>query len=190
METEYRVPADVTAVQKTAPREDVTRVVVHSGVTAIEADAFRGWTSLEEIVFEGKSRLERIGDHAFAGTALREFVAPGSLKTIGAGAFADCKSLKQVRLNEGLESLGGEGDGAFQNSGIEEIYIPSTLREMSRATFSKCKSLRRARVVDGCRADIKHCVQSVVTVEIVAHEVSTSNENEETTEKAAQIAAG
>ena len=187
---EYRVPADVTVVQKMVPRKDVTRVVVHNWVTAIEADAFRDWTSLEAVVFEDRGRLERIGDHAFAGTALREVVAPGSLKTIGAGAFADCRNLKQVRLNEGLESLGGEGDGVFQGSGVEEIYLPSTLREMSRATFSKCKSLRRARVVDGCRADIKHCVQSVVTVEIVAHEVSTSNENEETTEKAAQIAAG
>ena len=107
---EYRVPTNITAVQKTVPRKDVTRVVFHSGATAIETDAFRGWTSLEEVVFEAGSRLERIGDHAFAGTALKEFAAPSSLKTIGAGAFADCKSL---RLNEGLESLGGEGDGAF-----------------------------------------------------------------------------
>ena len=143
MDKEFRVPAYVVTVQKTVPKQDVTRVVVHSGVTAIEADAFRDWTSLEAVVFEGRSRLERIGDHAFAGTALREFSAPGSLKKIGAGAFADCKSLKQVRLNEGLESLGGEGDGAFQGSGLEAMRLPSSLKRMGQNTFAGCANLKR-----------------------------------------------
>lgn len=149
MEKEYRVPADVTAVQKTVPKQDVTKVVFHSRVTAIEADAFRDWTSLEAVVFEGKSRLERIGDHAFARTALREFSAPSSLKTIGAGAFADCKGLKQVRLNEGLESLGSEGDGAFQGSGLEAMRLPSSLKRMGQNTFAGCANLKKLEMWAG-----------------------------------------
>ena len=102
---EFRVPSYATIVRKTAPRDDVRTVVVHKNVTEIADNAFRDWTNLEEVVFEPNSRLERIGDHAFAGTALREFTAPGSLKVIGSGAFMNCKSLKAVRLNEGLEEI-------------------------------------------------------------------------------------
>ena len=149
MDKEFRVPAYVVTVQKTVPKQDVTKVFVHSRVTAIEADAFRDWISLEEVVFEAESRLERIGDHAFVGTALKEFSAPSSLKTIGAGAFADCKSLKQVRLNEGLEVIGGEGDGAFQGSGLEAMRLPSNLKRMGQNTFAGCANLKKLEMWAG-----------------------------------------
>lgn len=48
---EYRVPENVTVVQKTTMRSDVKRVVVHPGVTEIAADAFRDWSNLVEVVF-------------------------------------------------------------------------------------------------------------------------------------------
>ena len=123
---------------------------------------------METVVFEPGSRLERIGDHAFAGTALKEFVAPGSLKTIGAGAFANCKSLKQVRLNEGLEIIGGGEDKIFRGSELEEIYLPSTLQEMRSNIFTGCESLKKVRVADGCKVDVKNYVPPTVAVETVA----------------------
>lgn len=58
----------------------------------------------------------------------------------------DCRCLREVRLNEGLEQLGGEGDGAFQDSVIETVYIPSTLQWMQLNTFAGYKGLRRIRV--------------------------------------------
>ena len=128
MPREYRVPSCVTTVQRIDPMNDVRRVVVHSAVSSIAADAFRNWRNLAEIVFAGRSALEQIGDHAFAGTSLWKFVAPASLRRIGAGAFMDCRCLKEVKLNEGLEQLGGEGDGVFQDSVVETVYIPSTLQ--------------------------------------------------------------
>ena len=85
-------------------------MVVHAAVTEIAEDAFRGWTGLTEVVFESGSKLRRVGDYAFASTALKVFVAPGDLKEIGVGAFMNCKELRTVKLNEGLESL---GEGAF-----------------------------------------------------------------------------
>ena len=108
---EYRVPPYVTTMKKVgAPRQDVQRVVVHAAVTEIADGAFRDWTNLAEVVFEPGSRLRRVGDHAFADTALREFTAPNGLREIGSGAFMNCKELRTVKLNEGLESL---GEGAF-----------------------------------------------------------------------------
>ena len=75
---EYVVPRDVTVVEKTVPRQDVCRVVVHCGVTAIAENAFRDWTSLADVAFELGSQLETVGAHAFMGTALERFDAPKS----------------------------------------------------------------------------------------------------------------
>ena len=102
MSQEYRVPENANLVPKTAMRSDVKRVVVHALVTEIADDAFRDWSNLAEIVFEQNSMLQSIGTHAFTGTALKSFTAPDSLRSIGEGAFAGCKSLKEVRLNQGL----------------------------------------------------------------------------------------
>ena len=101
---EYRIPQYVTVVQReAAPRRNVQRVVVHAGVAEIADDAFRDWTNLVEVVFEPGSRLKKVGDHAFADTALREFAAPEGLKEIGSGTFMNCKELRTVKLNKGLE---------------------------------------------------------------------------------------
>ena len=140
---EYHVPQYITVVRGEAPKLDVRRVVIHAGVTEIAEDAFRDWTGLEEVVFELGSRLERIGDRAFAGTALRKFMAPATLNELGDDVFMGCRNLKTVRLNEDLESI---GDRAFQNSGVEEIRLPSSLLKVGKNAFAGCKCLERVEM--------------------------------------------
>ena len=50
--------------------------------------------------------METIGLFAFYNTGLESVEFPESLRTVAQGAFSDCKSLKSVILNEGLEVLG------------------------------------------------------------------------------------
>lgn len=89
---EYRIPQYITVMKgETVPRLEIKRIVVHAAVTEIASGAFRGWASLEEVVFEPGSRLRRIRDYAFTGTALKVFTTPKRLKEIGNGAFTDCK---------------------------------------------------------------------------------------------------
>ena len=70
------------------------------------------------------SLLEKAGENCFYGTAIREFLAPQSLREIGSGAFSGCKSLERVALNEGLEKLGECGNdrysiGVFSSTKIQ-----------------------------------------------------------------------
>ena len=155
MSQEYRVPKEVTVVRNSFVLDYVRTVVVYTGVTEIADEAFRDWENLAEVVFEPGNRLARIGTHAFANTALEKFIAPKSLREIGNGAFMNCVSLREARLNEGLESL---GEGAFWGSGLETVYIPATLRVLPRQTFSNCWCLRRVEVVDGCRFGLQYCL--------------------------------
>ena len=152
---EYRIPQYVTVVRRVVPRQDVCRVIVHRGVTTIEEDAFLDWANLREVVFEPGSRLEMVGTYAFAGTALESFTAPRSLRRIDAGAFANCRNLREAMLNEGLQYI---GESAFYGSGVETVYIPSTLREMPKGALFRCGSLKRVEVAEGCKVDVKYCV--------------------------------
>ncbi|QKX39421.1 leucine-rich repeat domain-containing protein [Metamycoplasma hominis] len=57
---------------------------------------------------------------------------PSSVKEIGESAFFDCKILKEVILNEGLEKIGAR---AFSNTNIKSITIPDTVKEIGNWAF-------------------------------------------------------
>ncbi|RAW47457.1 hypothetical protein DQW92_01315, partial [Metamycoplasma hominis] len=57
---------------------------------------------------------------------------PGSVKEIGESAFSDCKNLKEVTLNEGLEKIGA---WAFKYTNIKSITIPGSIKEIDDWAF-------------------------------------------------------
>lgn len=62
-------------------------------------------------------------------------VFPSTLKSVGESAFSSIRTLKEVRLNEGLETIGKE---AFRNCGITSaITIPSTLQSLGVNAFNE-----------------------------------------------------
>ena len=71
---------------------------------------------------------------------------PSSLKCIGAGAFAKCKWLRKVTLNEGLEVLPEE---AFSKSAVEEIALPTTMKTLGCMAFAYCKNLKNIVLPEG-----------------------------------------
>ena len=81
-------------------------VEIPDGTTKIGNNAFRNWFALTEVSMSSNSSLEFIGIGAFQDSGIREFKAPSHLETISQCAFAGCKDLKSVVLNEGLQSLG------------------------------------------------------------------------------------
>ena len=50
--------------------------------------------------------LEKIGLGAFSLSGLESVEFPASLRTVSQAAFAECKSLKTVKFNVGLDALG------------------------------------------------------------------------------------
>ena len=113
--------------------------------------------NLKRVSFQEGSRLEKIGQNCFSGTAIEEFLAPSSLRKIGDIAFAFCGSLERVVLNEGLERLGAreviegkEREGqVFRETGIGSIRLPSTLRRVEAQTFWGCYNLKTIEIQNG-----------------------------------------
>ena len=90
-----------------------------------------------------------IGENALYGTAISTISVPGKVKTIGAYAFANCKSLKSVTLNKGTEEL---GEGAFSNCDkLRFIFTPTNLDSIGDNAFKNCNKLSSVILNDELR---------------------------------------
>lgn len=79
-----------------------------------------------------------VGEGAFEGTkaSFKEIIFPETVKSIGANAFRQNKSIEYVKA-EGLEAL---GESAFEMSGLKTFFAPS-LETAGSSAFSDCVML-------------------------------------------------
>ena len=123
-------------------------VYIPTSCKTIDKNAFRGCTSLVDVLFSPNSQLQLIGENAFYNcTALRAITIPSSCETIGKAAFKECRVLGQVSFENGsmLKSIDGGIDskgnyvGAFcECSALKSITIPASCETIGVAAFRKC----------------------------------------------------
>ena len=106
--------------------------------------------------------VERIGQEAFSGSAVKRVVFPGSVKEIDSCAFYQCQALEEVSFSFGLISIGayafakcplltrlGEfpltlkeiGEGAFSHTGITEVHLRPFVEKIGNNAFGYCEHL-------------------------------------------------
>lgn len=117
--------------------KNLEEVVLPNDITVIPDYAFENCSSLININIP--TSLVQIRANAFSQTALKEFIAPESLKEIWLYAFKDAKELTNVELKNVTEI----GDMVFENcEKLESIVIPETLEEIGASVFGGCSSLQ------------------------------------------------
>ncbi|MBQ8357041.1 MAG: leucine-rich repeat protein [Clostridia bacterium] len=104
--------------------DDLTSVMIPSGVKEIGASAFYDCNGLTRVVI-GQG-VGKIGEKSFAYcTALTDIAGWENVETIGARAFSNCTSLGNVTIPKSVRSL---GEGAFSYcSGLESITAPDNV---------------------------------------------------------------
>lgn len=101
------------------------------GITEVEKDAFYNQANLTTV----EGRLKSAGECAFEGTSIESitFDDTYATPTIGNRAFADCSSLKTVKLSPRIETIGSM---AFYNcTSLTEIAIPARVSEIQDLAF-------------------------------------------------------
>ena len=94
---------------------------------------FNGCSSLTKVVFSGSP--ESIEPNAFWGTALTEMYIPASVREIGGGAFAQCRSLVHVKA-ENVETV---GDYAFEGCrSLRDAALGEKVKLYGRNCFIFC----------------------------------------------------
>lgn len=94
--------------------------------------------------YEIPEGVVRIGEYAFADSALTELTLPGSLQEIGAYAFQNCAALSQVSFPSGLETL---GEFSFSGTGLTQVTVPAAT--VGHMAFYNCDSLVSAELLPG-----------------------------------------
>ena len=77
---------------------------------------------------------------------LSKFTASESLREIGERAFSNCRSLRSVQLNDGLETV---SEYCFEATGVDAVEVPSSVREIRKWTFSRCDKLKCVGLNEG-----------------------------------------
>ena len=103
-------------------------------LVSMSFDAFQGCNSLRTVYVEDGCNIN------VRAYPLRDVsVLPAKETMVGGEMLWDLRSVKAVRLAEGLERMGSYW---FCGSQIESISIPNSVREIGVETFCGCERLR------------------------------------------------
>ena len=173
------IPDGFTEI-KSSTFQDCTKlqiVSLPSSIVSLKKQAFSGCTKLGTINLPNS--LTHIEESALSGTAVKELTIPASVEDIGPSAFygcneieklvfpnlikrlcyrtlANCKSLKTVVLNEGLQYI--EASAICECKSLGSISIPATVQTIDVSDsytycgdipFYNCENLLRIDVSTG-----------------------------------------
>ena len=154
------IPDYVTFIGSYAfEKRNFESITIPANVTGIGAYAFRGCASLKTVTFEGESKLEAIGEHAFDNcTSMASIMLPLGLRKIYSSAFDNCSALTSVTFGERMgglilggasaSSLESIGNFAFSFTQLKSFVIPKTVTEIGYGAFES-KKLTSLTVVEG-----------------------------------------
>ncbi|MBE6681006.1 MAG: hypothetical protein E7600_01800 [Ruminococcaceae bacterium] len=136
---------DKTILIKYPVKIEGTSYEIPDGVTKINDYAFKGCTSLEEVLIP--DGVTSIGYSAFEDcTRLKAIVIPDSVTGIGERAFYGCTNLKSVKIGSRVTNIGGMYAFAFCTS-LESIEIPESVTYVGQFSFMYCRNLKKATVL-------------------------------------------
>jgi hypothetical protein len=127
-------------------------VVIPSRVIVLAKSSFNCCMSLESVIFEDGSRLERIEQLAFHKSGLDSIAIPSSVIVLGTEAFRGCKSLKSVIFENGsrLERI---DESAFRESRLDSIVIPASVVFVDDSAFDRRVTVIRSPGAVVCSAE-------------------------------------
>ena len=112
-------------------------------VSIIGESAFKN-ASFETITISANVLI--IKANAFENTGLTSITIPSNVQTIGNSAFASCKNLTNLVIENGVSSI---GQMAFSSLPITSITIPGSVKELSYAMFGSCRNLVEVTLLNG-----------------------------------------
>lgn len=113
----------------------------------IGANAFKDCISLKSIDL---STVLVVGDFAFSGSGLTSVVIPeaqsGTPIQLGCSVFANCASLCQVEINEGIKEI---LEGTFEGTILKNVTIPASVEAIDANAFANVRTLDNIVIADG-----------------------------------------
>lgn len=123
---------------------DVKRLVAE-GIEVIYPDSFKN-SSVEIIDLSKCKNLETIGRDAFKNSYIKVIKFPSSVKRLNAGAFENCKQLKEITVPDSIKYI---ASAVFSDcTSLESINLPKNLEVLESYVFKNCTSLKTLVIPD------------------------------------------
>lgn len=112
---------------------------VPSGVLAVNEGAFANNASISSVTFPNS--LETIGAKAFHNcSSLRNVEIPANVIAIGESAFDGCSKMSTATIDASIKVLAAD---AFKDCGsLQSVVLPTGLEKIGEGAFENCKSLQ------------------------------------------------
>ena len=122
----------------TLPKAFIKKVLIEEGVTGIGNSVFSGCSNLMNV--EIPNSVTSIGESAFSGcSGLTGIIIPNSVTSIADYAFNGCTSLKDLRIEDGTETLSlgynSSKKGLFYDCPLETLYLGRNLSYNMTASY-------------------------------------------------------
>ncbi len=107
-------------------------VTFPASLSKLGEGAFQGCRALKSVDAIADTKLTAIPDWCFWGcSSLTSLTVPGTVKTLGVAAFFECTGLTEIKLAEGVETL---GEQCFMRAeSLTVLTLPSTLKNTDPA---------------------------------------------------------
>ena len=129
-------------------------------------NTYSGSVSIPEtFTANGEYFVTKIGENAFAGSAVTSVSMPEGITSIGQYAFSGCQNLESVTLPESLTTLGSEAFSGCQN--LESVALPGSLTTLGDRTFEACELLKTIKIPSGVTAIPDQCFYGCSSLESV-----------------------
>ncbi len=120
----------------------LTKLTVGSTTRTIGSSAFEGCTNLKSASYG--SKLEMIGDRAFASSGVTKANISGRVTTVGQYAFYNCPNLASASTGKYVKTI---GESAFQNCPkLKSAGIGANVETIGNYAFADCGNLRSANI--------------------------------------------
>ncbi|MBQ2624510.1 MAG: leucine-rich repeat protein [Kiritimatiellae bacterium] len=129
--------------------------------TVVGASAFEGCVNLSRVnIADVGAWCGTIFENAWAnplryakrlyvgGNEVKNLVIPDTANAVAGWAFADCGSITNIVIPEGLTSIGTH---AFQNTAIGEISLPPSVTNVGTFAFAGCDGVKSVSIPAGLR---------------------------------------
>ena len=98
--------------------------------------------------------VKKIGERAFANTAITSFTMPDSVIEVGTDIFTNCRELTEIRLSDNIEVLADSLGfpilfGFSGSSSLQKINLPRNLKRIGPNAFLGLSELTELVIPDG-----------------------------------------
>ncbi len=127
-------------------RDQIKKVTVEEGVTALGSCAFLNCGNLTEV--EIASTVRSFGDgrgNVFSGcSSLTSVDIPDGITQLPSALFNQCTSLQYVTIPDSVTTI---RDYAFRNTALEKVTIPADVTRIVADDFGDCSELKRVTIL-------------------------------------------